>query len=72
MCGAYDSVIGMEKSLSVRRFVHKLPTERLTVASGPATLCAVLVETDDRSGQALSISPLRLGGQLQQAEPPLG
>ena len=68
MCGSYDSVIGMEKSLAVRRFVHKLPTERLTVAGGPATLCAVLVETDDRSGKALQIRPLRLGGLLAQTE----
>src|SRR5207302_8711548 len=28
MCGDYDSVIGMEKGPSVRRFVTKMPTEK--------------------------------------------
>jgi hypothetical protein len=64
MCGDYDSVIGMEKAVPIARFTRKLPTERLAAASGPATLCAVFVETDDRSGLARAVSPLRIGGRL--------
>ena len=64
MCGDYDSVIGMRKENSIARFVTKLPGERLEVADGEATLCAALVETDDASGLARSIAPLRLGGKL--------
>jgi 2',3'-cyclic-nucleotide 2'-phosphodiesterase len=64
MCGDYDSVIGMRKEGAIARFVKKLPGERLEVAEGPATLCAVLVETDDATGLARLISPVRLGGRL--------
>jgi len=69
MCGDYDSVIGMRKEGSVRRFVRKLPGERLEVAEGPATLCAVVVESDDATGLAHRIAPLRIGGRLAPAWP---
>jgi hypothetical protein len=64
MCGDYDSVIGMGKATSVERFVRKMPTARLEAAEGPATLCAVFVETDDTTGLAKRIAPLRTGGRL--------
>jgi 2',3'-cyclic-nucleotide 2'-phosphodiesterase len=64
MCGDYDSVIGMRKEGAVARFVTKLPGERLEVADGEATLCAVLIETDDATGLARAVSPVRLGGKL--------
>jgi metallophosphoesterase (TIGR00282 family) len=64
MCGDYDSVIGMQKEAAVQRFVRKMPGERLQVAEGEATLCGALVETDDGTGLARSIAPLRLGGRL--------
>jgi 2',3'-cyclic-nucleotide 2'-phosphodiesterase len=65
MCGDYDSVIGMRKELSVARFVRQLPTDRLIPAEGEATVCGVLVETDDRNGLATRIEPIRLGGRLK-------
>lgn len=65
MCGDYDSVIGMKKEPAIARFVTKLRGERLTAAEGAATLCAAFVETDDATGLAKHISPLRLGGRLQ-------
>lgn len=71
MCGDYDSVIGMEKAVPIARFTRKLPTERLAAASGPATLCAVFVETDDRTGLARQISPVRIGGRLAPQWPQL-
>ncbi|MGH6947313.1 MAG: TIGR00282 family metallophosphoesterase [Kiloniellales bacterium] len=71
MCGDYDSVIGMDKGLSVTRFVRRLPTERLRAAEGEGTLCAVLVETDDRSGLARRVEPIRVGGRLAPALPKL-
>ena len=64
MCGDYDSVIGMRKENSIARFVTKLPGERLEVADGEATLCAVVIETDDATGLARKVAPLRLGGKL--------
>ena len=64
MCGDYDSVIGIRKDIPIQRFRRKLPGERFTPAEGPATLCAIFVETDDRTGKAKRIAPLRLGGRL--------
>lgn len=71
MCGDYDSVIGMEKTQPVARFTTKLPTERLSPALGEATLCGLFVETDDKTGLALTAQPLRLGGKLSEAMPTL-
>ena len=71
MCGDYESVIGMQKEASIARFVRKLPGERMEVAPGEATICGAVVETDDASGLARAIWPLRLGGKLDPAMPPL-
>jgi 2',3'-cyclic-nucleotide 2'-phosphodiesterase len=65
MCGDYDSVIGMQKEEAVARFVTKLRGERLSAADGEATLCAAYVESDDKTGLATHIAPLRLGGRLR-------
>ena len=69
MCGDYDSVIGMQAEAAVARFTRKMPGERLMPAEGQATLCGMLVETDDATGLALRIAPLRLGGRLDAAWP---
>jgi metallophosphoesterase (TIGR00282 family) len=69
MCGDYNSVIGMEKSEPLRRFTRKIPGGRFSPASGEATLCAVFVETDDATGLARRIAPVRLGGRLARAFP---
>ncbi|WBU57264.1 TIGR00282 family metallophosphoesterase [Paracoccus sediminicola] len=69
MCGDYDSVIGMDKSEPLRRFVTGMNRERFSPAMGDVTLSGVLVETDDRTGLAREIWPVRLGGRLQHSLP---
>ncbi|WP_159349433.1 TIGR00282 family metallophosphoesterase [Roseomonas harenae] len=69
MCGDYDSVIGMQKAGASIRFWRKVPAERLAPAEGDATLCGVLVETDDATGLARRIGALRVGGRLSQVMP---
>jgi hypothetical protein len=69
MCGDYDSVIGLKKEAPLERFRKKLPGERWSPAEGPATLCAVYVETDDATGRARYVAPLRLGGRLAEHWP---
>jgi metallophosphoesterase (TIGR00282 family) len=69
MCGDYDSVIGMAKEEPINRFLRKLPVERLKPAEGPATVAGVAVETDDRTGLATKISPIRIGGRLEPILP---
>ena len=69
MTGDYDSVIGMNKAEPLHRFVRKIPSGKFEPASGPATLCGVAVETDDATGLARRIAPVRLGGKLEEARP---
>ena len=69
MCGDYDSVIGMSKQGAAARFWTKMPGERMQPADGEATLCGTLVVTDDKTGLAIGIEPLRRGGRLSQATP---
>jgi len=69
MCGDYNSVIGMEKDEPLQRFVHKVSRGRFTPALGSATLCGVLVETDNVTGLAKTIAPVRLGGRLSSHLP---
>ena len=69
MTGDYDSIIGMDKEEPLNRFLRKIPGGRMTPALGQATMCGIAVETDDKSGLAVNISPIRIGGQLQVVFP---
>ena len=69
MTGDYDSVIGMAKDEPLGRFLRKIPGARFEPAIGPATLCAIAVETDDATGLARRIAAVRLGGRLEEARP---
>jgi 2',3'-cyclic-nucleotide 2'-phosphodiesterase len=70
MTGDYESVIGMKRDEPVRRFVRRISSARFEPADGEATLSGVAMETDDRTGLALRIAPVRLGGRLEEARPP--
>jgi metallophosphoesterase (TIGR00282 family) len=69
MCGDYDSVIGMKKGPLVQRAATRLPVERKSPAEGPATMCGVYIESDDRTGLAVRVEPIRVGGRLSQVVP---
>jgi metallophosphoesterase (TIGR00282 family) len=69
MTGDFESVIGMNKDEPLNRFLRKLPGSKFEAAGGPATLCGLAVETDDKSGLATKVGPVRLGGVLEEARP---
>jgi calcineurin-like phosphoesterase len=69
MCGDYNSVIGMDRDEPMRRFITGMARGRFEPAAGEATLSGVYVETDDRTGKATRVAPVRLGGRLQEARP---
>ncbi len=69
MCGDYDSVIGMKKEQPIARFRGSVQRERFQAATGEGTLCAVFVETDERTGLATQVAPVRMGGRLAPALP---
>ena len=67
MCGDYNSVIGMDKEEPLRRFITGMHKGRFQPAKGKATLSGLLVETDDATGKAKSVWPIRDGGSLSQS-----
>jgi len=69
MTGDFQSVIGMNKDEPLNRFLRKVPGGKFEPANGPATLCAIAVETDDASGLASKVGAVRLGGILEEARP---
>jgi metallophosphoesterase (TIGR00282 family) len=69
MTGDYDSVIGMQKEEPLRRFTTGIPSGRFEPATGPATMSGIAVETDDATGLAIKVAPVRVGGRLEPAVP---
>lgn len=69
MCGDYNSVIGMEKTEPMRRFVTGMARGRFQPAMGDVTLSGLYVETDDRTGKATRVVMVRQGGRLEQTGP---
>jgi calcineurin-like phosphoesterase len=59
----------MQKQISLYRFQTQLPGERYQPALGEGTLCGTYVETDDRSGLAIRVEPIRVGGRLSEFVP---
>ena len=65
MCGDYDSVIGMNKDNSLKRFMKKDSVKHYP-AVGDATLSGVIVECDIETGLANKIESYIFGGQLDK------
>ncbi len=68
-CCDYDSVIGNQKEEPLRRFTTRISGGRYKPAEGPATVCGVYVETDDKTGLATRVEPIRIGGRLARQVP---
>lgn len=69
MCGNYESVLGMEIDEPINRFITKIPRGRFEPANGRATIAGLAVEIDDKTGLAVRLKAVRLGGVLSQSEP---
>ncbi len=63
------SVIGMQKEEPLQRFLTGIPSGRFEPAGGVATLSGIAVETDDATGLAVKVAPVRAGGRLEPAVP---
>ena len=59
MTGGFDSVIGMDRTAALRRFLTLLP-ERLQPAGGDLRLNAVVVSVDEATGRATRIQRLQI------------
>jgi hypothetical protein len=64
MCGDYNSIIGMEKTVPLQHFIHKRKFDKMEPAKGEATICATVIEIDEKSGLAKNIYSIKQGGIL--------
>ena len=65
MCGDYDSVIGMNKDNSLKKFMKKDSTKHFP-AKGEATLSGVIVDCNIETGLADKVQSYIFGGQLNK------
>ena len=64
MCGDYNSVIGMNKENSIKRFFKEKESVKHFPAEGEGTLSGIIVETNTETGLAKKVSRLIEGGSL--------
>lgn len=57
-CGPYESVIGVKKEQSIKRFTSGIPVS-FDVADGPVVISGVIVDIDEQSGKAIKIERIR-------------
>jgi metallophosphoesterase (TIGR00282 family) len=64
MCGDYNSVIGMNKENSLKKFLKDKSAIKHFPAEGEGTLSGIIVEADKETGLAKKITRLIEGGSL--------
>ena len=64
MCGDYNSVIGMNKENSIKKFLKEKDAIKHFPALGEGTLSGVIVETNTETGLAKNVTRLIDGGSL--------
>jgi len=65
MCGDYNSVIGMDKENSLKKFFKDKDAVQHFPSSGEGTLSGIIVDADNDTGLARKVSRLILGGNLK-------
>jgi metallophosphoesterase (TIGR00282 family) len=64
MCGDYNSVIGMNKENSLKKFLKEKNAVKHFPADGEGTLSGIIIEADHKTGLATKITRLIEGGSL--------
>ena len=64
MCGDYNSVIGMNKENSIKKFFKDKDAIKHFPADGEGTLSGIIVETNTETGLAKDVTRLIDGGSL--------
>ena len=65
MCGDYNSVIGMNKDNSLKKFLKDSSATKHYPALGEATISGLMVVADNKTGLANKVEPIVLGGSLK-------
>ena len=64
MCGDYNSVIGMNKENSIKRFFKDKDALKHFPSEGEGTLSGIIVDADHETGLAKNVSRIIIGGSL--------
>ena len=65
MCGDYNSVIGMNRDNSLKKFFKDPSARKHYPALGEATISGLMVNADEATGLAKKIEPIIIGGVLE-------
>jgi len=65
MCGDYNSVIGMNRENSLKKFFKDSSAKKHYPALGEATISGLIVNADEDTGLAKKIEPIIVGGSLE-------
>ena len=65
MCGDYNSVIGMNRDNSLKKFFKDPSATKHYPALGEATISGLMVVADDKTGLANKVEPIILGALLE-------
>ena len=66
MCGDYNSVIGMNRDNSLKKFFKDPSAKQHFPALGEATISGLMVVADETTGLAKKVEPIIFGGSLQE------
>ena len=65
MCGDYNSVIGMDRDNSLKKFLKDPSAIKHHPALGEATISGLMVKADNETGLAKEVEAIVFGGSLQ-------
>ena len=65
MCGDYNSVIGMNRDNSLKKFFKDPSARKHYPALGEATISGLMVKADEETGLAKKVEPIIVGGVLE-------
>ncbi len=66
MCGDYNSVIGMNKENSIKKFLKDREAVNHFPSEGEATLSGIIIDADQKTGLAKKITRIIKGGSLTE------
>ena len=67
MCGDYNSVIGMNRDNSLKKFFKDTSAKKHYPALGEATISGLMVKADNETGLAKKVEPIIIGGALESS-----
>ena len=65
MCGDYDSVIGMNKENSLKRFLKDSKAIKHYPSDGEGTISGIIIDANEYTGLAKKVSRIIKGGKLK-------